>query len=126
MINEKMIEVDETKKYCEYTTVGLYEINFINLLKSLESENIKIDEFPAFLYILTRWINEAPRKRFYRDLQLKNKNVQMLSGENFFLEEGGDKIIDNLENTGKLAVYLRKELFGLETVPDVKEYAIDP
>jgi hypothetical protein len=120
-IQDKEVEIDNSKIYMDYhKDKGLSIINFDGLLSSISSGEITIDKFDEFLYPMTRWITESPRKRFYRNIQLEHNNFHVLSGENFFLEDGGDKIIDNLENTGKMSVYLRKELFGLENTMIVK------
>lgn len=126
-IDGKTIEIDETKDYfnCDSRPGGYYKINFVDLLSQLESGELEMKGLDIWLYLYTRWVNEAPRKRFYRKLILET-NTTVLSGEKFFLGEGGDKIIDGLENTGKLAVYLRKELYGLDKIPEVEEYAISP
>jgi hypothetical protein len=123
-IQGKTIDVDETKEYFDYFTQGLVKTDFIGLLKDIEDGKITIEGLDKFLYLRTRWVKEAPRRRFYRDMA--RAGAMMMSSDNFFTEDGGDKIIDSLELTGKLAVYLRKELFGLDDVIKVEEYAVDP
>lgn len=129
VIKGKSIQVDETQRYCDYAIPeGLSTIDFPLLLEHLENGSLSIDtpgKFEDFLYPLTRWVNEAPRKRFYRKLVIEGKGLVMIgSGENYFVEDpDGDKIINDLEATGKLAVYLRKELFGLDKIYAVEEYA---
>jgi hypothetical protein len=127
IINEKAIQIDERQRYCEYTTKGLDIIDFPRLLEALENGSISIDKpakFEDFLKPLTRWINEAPRKRFFRKMMNEYNGMIIMGSENFFTDDpDGDKIIDDLEATGKLAVYLRKELFGIDDVIQVEEYA---
>jgi hypothetical protein len=124
-IDGTRVEIDETKTYYDCTTTSLGKIDFPRLLGVLEAGTVSIDGLSDWLYLLTRWVNEAPRKRFYRGLA--KKGAIMMGSENFFVDdENGDEIIDGLENTGKVAVYLRKVLFNVDKTPEVEEYASDP
>lgn len=128
VIKGKTIQIDEKQRYCNCDSEAVYTINFPRLLEGLENGSLSIDtpgKFEDFLKPLTRWINDAPRKRFYRKLMIESKGLVAIGGgENYFVNDpDGDKIIDDLEATGKLAVYLRKELFGLDDVIKVEEYA---
>lgn len=113
-IRGKSIILEEDKKYLDFyleeTKQIISEIDFDALLGSIEKGDTECDEkFRRFLSHLQRWVVEAPRKRGYR--QMRKDGFTVLSDEQFFDEEGGEEIIDNLENTGKLAKYLLKELF---------------
>jgi hypothetical protein len=108
-INGKKIQLDETKEYFDFYIEQdlpvIAKIQFAELLKSIESGDFKIDsDFEEYLMYLLRWVVEAPRKRGYRNMRRE--------GEYFFETDGGDVIIDNLENTGKFVEYLLKELFN--------------
>lgn len=113
-INNKKVEFDETKTYLDFFLVhgkkGIYEVKFDGMLSELESGKISLDEnLKKELYLLRRWTKEAPRKRFYRELKLKGMNV--VSGEEFFVFDKGEEIINNLENTGKFADYFICTMF---------------
>jgi len=77
------------------------------LLLSIEDGSTTFDNnLKQYMNYLVRWVKDAPRKRGYR--QLRIDGMQVLSGEYFFDNEGGDVIIDELENTGKFAEYFIK------------------
>jgi len=128
-IKGKTVQLDENQRYLDYTSDGgLSVVYFPRLLEALENGSLSIDtpgKFEDWLKPRTRWVNEAPRKRFYRKLMVESKGLVVIGGgENYFADDpDGDKIIDDLEATGKLAVYLRKELFGIDDVIKVEQYA---
>ncbi len=112
-ISGKLIDFDETKTYLDFfideNQPQLVSIDFQRMLTALQSRQIIADdEFKDYMDYLKRWTTDAPRKRFYR--KLRKDGVTTLSGEYFFDEDGGEQIIDNLENTGKFADYLCKQL----------------
>ena len=89
----------------------LERIDFSGLLGSLQKGRLPVDQdLREFLTYLGRWETEAPRKRLYRKMMRDGYTV--LSSEEFFPEDGGDRIIDQLENTGVLAKRLLRQLYG--------------
>lgn len=110
----KSVQFDESKTYMDFFIQDgrqrLVETNFGKMLELLQSGKMSVDnKFKDYLVLISRWTKEAPRKRLYRKMRSEGFNV--VSSEQFFDGEGGDKVIDGLENTGKLADYLLKQLF---------------
>ena len=108
------IQFDPTKKYLDYyLSHGRGCLNVINLeglLDSLQSGTIPVDEdLRHYMEYLKRWEVDAPRKRMCRALRASGALV--LSTDNYFEEEGGDQIIDGLENTGRFAAYFYQAIF---------------
>lgn len=103
-----VVSLDPSKTYLDfYLEDGqpkLVQIDFGKFLKSIEDGTVNTSEvtFVNYMRYLERWTHDAPRKRFYRKARKEGLMV-VLSGEYFFEEDGGEEIIDNLENTGKLA-----------------------
>ena len=100
------IEFDETLKYADFYLddgkPGFDIYDMPTLLTKLGAPPLDQD-WPEFFQYLARWVRDAPRKRFYREMKLKGYTV--LSGEFFFEDqEDGEERIDWLENSGKLAV----------------------
>jgi len=121
-IADKPFEFDDSKKYFDFYLTdrkpNLVEVNWDALLSRLQDGSIQWDEATTqFVKDLTRWVNEAPRKRFYRKMRLDGMTV--VSTEYFFEEEGGEEIIDNFENTGKVAVALCQH-YGVEPMAPIK------
>lgn len=113
-INKKNIIIDDKKTYMDFVVVNdepkLIVIDFLGILEKIESGDlITNDSFKEFLTLLTRWVNDAPRKRFYRNMIREGCNV--LSTDQFFIDDNGEEIINNLENTGKLCEYLLHNIF---------------
>lgn len=114
-IKDKTIKFDEKKNYLDFYIANgkptLVSVDLEAMLKEMESGQIQVDEnLKGFMEYLQRWKTEAPRKRFYRNL--RKEGVAVLSSEVFFDDEGGHKIIDKLENTGKFADYFLKKVYG--------------
>lgn len=112
-IKEKYVEVDDTKEYLDfYIDNGkpqLVSLDIVKLLTLVESKQISLFDIKAELDHLKRRVIEAPRKMFYRGLI--KEWVTVLSGEYFFEWEGGEEIIQKLENTWKIAQQLLETLF---------------
>jgi hypothetical protein len=114
-IGKKEIEFDPAKEYLDfYIEKGkqqLVSINLEALLTSVESGTTPIDDnLQQYMLYLQRWVTDAPRKKQYR--QMRKDGFTVISGEQFFDEEGGDKIINDLENTGKFAEYFLKQVYN--------------
>lgn len=114
-IDNKNIELDSTKTYLDFYICNneqkLVSLDLESLLKSIESGKILVDnKLQNYMTYLQRWTTDAPRKKYYR--QMRKEGFTILSCEQFFEEEGGDKIIDNLENTGKFADYFLKQVYN--------------
>jgi len=113
-IAQREIEFDPTKEYLDFFIEKgkqqLVELNLEFLLTTIESGKISIDNnLKEYMTYLQRWTTDAPRKRQYR--QMRKEGFTILSSEQFFDADGGDKIIDNLENTGKFADYFLKQVY---------------
>jgi len=113
-ITTEEVEFDPTKTYLDFYIADgkqkLVEINLEQILSSLQSGKIQVDnKLQQYMTYLQRWTIEAPRKRGYR--QLRKDGFTILSGEQFFDGEGGDEIINNLENTGKFADYFLQKIY---------------
>lgn len=121
IIDGKTIQFDDQKEYYDHFREGTAVIDFGSMLTNLERGELDISGLKEWLLPQTRWITEAHRKRFYRTLTMNNPHVVVMSGENFFVEEGGDEIIDNLENTGKFTRYLLRTLFNCNMVTIAKD-----
>jgi hypothetical protein len=106
---DRSFEYDDSLEYFDFYLTdrkpNLATVNWDVLLSRLADGTILWDDATVqFVRELSRWVHEAPRKRFYRNMILEG--MQVICTEYFFEQEGGDKVIDNLENTGKLAVAL--------------------
>ena len=106
---DRPFEYDDSLEYFDFYLTdrkpNLVAVNWDVLLSRLADGTILWDDATVqFVRELSRWVHEAPRKRFYRNMILEG--MQVICTEYFFEQEGGDKVIDNLENTGKLAVAL--------------------
>jgi len=117
LINNAKINFDDTKKYFDYAIKkGNSEISYVNIEKLLDAivdkKVLVDDELKEYMIYLQRWKEEAPLKRSYRELVKEGVNV--LSSDNYFLEEGGLEIIQNLENTGLFADYFLKTVYKYE------------
>lgn len=106
---DRSFEYDDSLEYFDFYLTdrkpNLVAVNWDVLLSRLADGTILWDDATVqFVRELSRWVHEAPRKRFYRNMILEG--MQVVCTEYFFEQEGGDKVIDNLENTGKVAVAL--------------------
>lgn len=106
---DRSFEYDDSLEYFDFYLTdrkpNLATVNWDVLLSRLADGTILWDDATVqFVRELSRWVHEAPRKRFYRNMILEG--MQVVCTEYFFEQEGGDKVIDNLENTGKVAVAL--------------------
>lgn len=117
IINGVSVEFDETLRYADYYlyngTGCLVELLWDRMLEALSRGVLKWDEETSqYTRECSRWVNEAPRKRHYRQMILDGFNV--LCTENFFDKEtNGDEIIDWLENCGKIAAKVCRA-YGVE------------
>ena len=124
-IQGTFVEFNENKEYYDYFgDRGVVRVRFQELLEKLSSEELSLDGIEDWLLPMTRWLTEAPRKRFYRAMQKDCQKFHILSGEQWFLEEGGEEIIDKLENTGKLAQMLLRTIFNNNKIMIVKNGGI--
>jgi hypothetical protein len=111
ILNRLPFDYDETLPYADFTVKdGKPDFNIIcgvfavEALADLERRRGPPwnHGFCEFFKLASRWVHEAPRKRGLRGLILHG--MKIMSTECFFVEDGGEKIIDALENWGKLAV----------------------
>ncbi len=106
IIANKTIEFDDSKTYFDFFLESgkqkLVKIDFAALLRELAQERMTVDEqLTNYLRYLERWVIDAPRKLGYR--KMRKDGFHVLTEEQFFDGDGGEEIIYNLENTGKLA-----------------------
>ena len=78
------------------------DVDLVDWLDRIAEYEVPIDNnFEERMIYLQRWVKEAPRRRIGRTGILSGQIA--LSNDNFFTFDGGDKIIDRLENVGKFA-----------------------
>jgi len=115
-INGKTIELDTSKEYYDFHVGGgmqmVIALDFPDILSQIQSNQMSEGEpgMRAYLSHLRRWKEDVPRIRHYRSLIVTG--VYVLSTEQIFDCEGGEEIINKLENTGVLADYLLQELYN--------------
>ncbi len=114
-INGKKIVLDTDKKFMDFTWKDgkgdLVEINLENMLNKIQSGEVPVDgNLKEFMTYLKRWKIDAPRKRTLREM--RRSGMQVMTSDALFEEDGGEKIIDNLENTGVFAAYFLQEVYG--------------
>lgn len=135
-LNKQTFEFDNTLNYLEFSVdngqpklVGIAWERIFDILQQSDQllgtlkaeaflEKMKSTlEFLEEIKYLSRWVNDAPRKRFYRDM--KRTGVQVLSLEYFFEQDGGDEIVDGLERTGVLAAKVCV-IYGVEPMKPIE------
>ncbi len=126
-LNGKPFEFDETLPYYDFELHSgkpcVMCINPAVYLRGLAEGNVKAGNlssnvtFSEAFKIWSRWVHEAPRKRFYRDMIRDGRKV--LSAEYFFPDDAGANIIDGLENWGKLCVRVLEQ-FGEKGVGPIE------
>ena len=114
-INCVKIELDTSKTFLDFywhdKKGQLSQLNLEKLLDSIQSGDIPIDEhLKKYMIYLKRWKVDAPRKRGLRKMRKEGFNV--MTSDALFEEDGGEEIIDNLENTGIFAAYFLKKVYG--------------
>jgi len=121
-IDGKPFEYNEELEYLDFYLTdrqpNLVQVNWPVLLERLQDGSLAWDEATqTFVYEMSRWVNEAPRKRFYRNMILEG--MQVICTEYFFEQDGGDKIIDGLENCGVVSAALCRH-YGIEPMAPIK------
>jgi hypothetical protein len=115
-INGKEIELDTNKTYFDFYLEGeghgcLVQVNLEGMLESLESNKMPVDDhLKDYMDYLQRWKTDAPRKRTLREM--RKSGITVIITNNLFEEDGGEEIINNLENTGAFADYFLREVYG--------------
>lgn len=125
-LNGREIEFDEKLDYLDFFLNGpqqnLVGVNFPLAVEMLQRGE-RVEEVINELFLLSRWVNEAPRKRHFRIMIKEGFNV--LSTEQFFLGDDGPAILDALERTGKLAAQIC-EAYDREPMRPVYSPGPDP
>lgn len=120
IINGQPLQFDETLQYCDFIVDdGIptpYGIDMLRMLPLLASGELEWEPEP--FQMLSRWVHEGPRKRFFRNMILEGHTV--LSGEHFFEHVIGGDFIDWLENSGHLAVQLLNIMPTKDTHPPLE------
>ena len=119
IFNGRPFMFDETRAYYDFevpdgkpTVMRRDAALLIGKLAQVEAEMGKPCWNVAFreaFQIWSRWVHEAPRKRYYRDLI--RQGVTVASAEYFFPNDAGGQLIDGLENWGRLCVRVLEQ-FG--------------
>lgn len=114
-IGGKKIELDTDKMYMDFfwedNQPTLINLNLEGLLEDVQSGELPLDAYLIKqMEYFKRWILDAPRKRALREF--RRKGIPVITTDALFEQDGGDKIIDNLENTGLFAAYFLSELYG--------------
>lgn len=110
------VQFDDSKKYFDFYKVEgepvLVEIDLVGMLEKIVAREIPVDtELKSHMQYLSRWTTEAPRKRASR--MMRRVGMIVVTTDVLFEEDGGEAIIDNLENTGNFAEYFLKEVYGV-------------
>ncbi len=112
-IGEKIVELDETQEYLDFYREEegpkLVSLDIVKLLTSLESKEISLSDVKDELNHLKRRVIEAPRKKWKRDM--RKEWFTVITTDELFEADGGEEIIQKLENTGKIAKQLLETLF---------------
>lgn len=113
-IKKAVLQFDETKTYMNFYRQNgqgrLFTIDLERMLGSIQSGIVPVDDsLKDHFTALQRWETEAPRKRALREG--RQRGFTILTTDELFEEEGGKKIIDNLENTGVFASYFLREVY---------------
>jgi hypothetical protein len=122
-INGTDIELDEDVEYCDFFVEDgqpkFLQMRMHDILGDLESGKMEWEYALPNIKLMSRWVNEAPRKRHYRKLKLEGYSV--VSSEYFFENyPQGDEFIDALERTGKVAEQILAA-YGEEPVPPIQQ-----
>ncbi len=123
-IKKRIIELDETKTYMDFYRVNgagrLFTIDLERMLSAIQSNQVPLNNYLKDHFTsLQRWETEAPRKRALREG--RKRGFIIGTTDELFDEEGGEKIIDNLQNTGIFASYFLREVYTRNT-SSWKEY----
>lgn len=112
IVKGKEIEIDTCKNYYDFYILNeekqLLTLDFEKVVNTINiRDKISVDCIIKELELLTRWITDAPRKRYYRNLRKDGGNV--LSTEEFFSsvsDEKAEEMFTGFENSGKMAKLL--------------------
>ena len=111
-IGEKNIQIDETKEYLDFYREEwipkLVSLDIVKLLTALGTGEAAFSNVKSELELLKRWVIEAPRKKWKRDM--RKSGITVITSDELFEEDGGEEIIQKLENTWKIAEYLLQTL----------------
>ena len=113
-INGQKIELDTNKVYLDFYWQGreanLIQINLEEVLGAIQSGEIPFDDnLKGYMQYLQRWETDAPRKRSLREMS--RRGIMVGTADALFEQDGGEEIIDNLENTGVFAAYFLREVY---------------
>jgi hypothetical protein len=132
-INGQSVQLDESLEYYDFYLVHrnpkLVRVNWQMILSNLQSGEWKWEpELVHMIRQLSRWVNEAPRKCFLREL--RQQGAEVMTTEYLFDQDDGHKIIDALENSGKVAAILCR-VHGVEPMrpsqhPDPSQPILGP
>lgn len=115
VINGKKIELDTNKIFLDFYWQNrqgqLVQINLEEVLGAIQSGKLPVDDdLKEQMRYLRRWETDAPRKRSLREM--RRSGMHVMTSDALFEQDGGEEIIDNLENTGVFAAYFLREVYG--------------
>lgn len=110
----RKIELDTSKAYKDfYWQDGqpqLVGLNLEGMLEVVQSGEVPVDDLKEYMKSLRRWETDAPRKRALREM--RREGAIVATADALFEHDGGEKIIDDLENAGVFAAYFLREVYG--------------
>ncbi len=118
-INGKVVQFDSTKSYMDFSFMGgpagrrpvTTSIDLEKLLAAIQDGQVPVDSsLREWMTYLTHWKLNAPIKRAKREW--RRAGMTVLTTDCLFEEDGGEKIIDALENTGVFASYFLNQVYG--------------
>lgn len=123
-LKDCVFEFNESVEYSDFYLENckpiFKKILFDKLLEFLQENPENFKTIESEIRLMTRWIQEAPRKRFFRK-QIKD-GMNVMSSEYFFENMDDKKAEDlfrSLENTGHLAAKIC-EIYNCNPVGDIK------
>ena len=114
VIDDKKIELDTSKTYLDFYRENgqgqLVQINLEDMFGAIQSGELPVDDgLREHMQYLRRWETDAPRKRGLREM--RRSGMHVMTTDALFEQDGGEEIIDNLENTGVFAAYFLREVY---------------
>jgi len=126
-LNGEPFELDESLDCLDFYYTGpighCSRINWKKLLVDLQKGTIEWANIVEEVIVLSRWVHEAPRKRKLRQMAMQGINV--VTSEELFECPAGEDIINQLENTGKIASQLCQH-YGVPPMPKFERHENTP
>lgn len=125
-LNNQKIEFDETVDYADFYLDGgepkLTKIDFKLMLEKMQDGEIPFES--DYFVLVSRWVNEAPRKRSLK--KMREEGMHVFTSEILFDGwEEGDNFIDSLERSGILAAKIC-EAYGVDPASPIRNSSDSP